>query len=190
MCWNICKYNAIFFCFFNHIKKPLLVNKEFTAVIVRDIVETKSGTFVSIMLYLVSAFDVTFRPHWLLRKAMEHKHNVTQYRSKYQTLIIKAEVYADFDFHRLSFHLQSECLCKTFPMKIKITWFSCKWLYRWHIFMPILLHKDSFATGTKVNLGLDYSSTSCSGSLWLIHLYWNAGMLVFKNKAWPGVFCV
>ena len=28
-----------------------------------DIVETKSGTFVTIMLYLVSAFDVTFRPH-------------------------------------------------------------------------------------------------------------------------------
>ena len=23
-------------------------------------------------------------------------------------------MYADFDFHRLSFHLQSECLCKTF----------------------------------------------------------------------------
>ena len=26
--------------------------------------------------------------------------------------------YADFDFHRLSFHLQNECLCKKFPLKI------------------------------------------------------------------------
>ena len=60
-------------------------------VIVLDIVETKSGTFVSIMLYLVSAFDVTCRPH-LRKKAMEHKHNVTQYRSKYQTLIIDTPI--------------------------------------------------------------------------------------------------
>ena len=83
--------NTIFsFVFFNRRKQPLLVNKEFTAVIilviVLDIVETKSGTFVSIMLYLVSAFDVTSRPH-LQKKAMEHMHNVTQNRSKYQTLI-------------------------------------------------------------------------------------------------------
>ena len=24
--------------------------------------------------------------------------------------------YVDFDFHRLSFYLQNECLCQTFPM--------------------------------------------------------------------------
>ena len=69
LCVEICKYN-IFFCFFNRRKQPLLVNKEFTVVIllviVLDIVETISSTFVSIMLYLVSAFDVTCRPH--LRK--------------------------------------------------------------------------------------------------------------------------
>ena len=29
-------------------------------------------------------------------------------------LIKQKRVYADFDLHRLSFHLQSECLCKTF----------------------------------------------------------------------------
>ena len=165
-------------------------------LVVLDIVKTKSGTFVSIMLYLVSAFDVTFRLHWLQRKVMEHMHNVTQYRSKYQTLIIpnkfwngnvrsynlriiqdcfqskidrkirifslgrknniKTRVYADFDFHHLNFHLQSECLCKTFPMKImKITWFSCEWLYRWHhIFIPIVSHKDSFCHRGKSKLGI------------------------------------
>ena len=65
-------------------------------------------------------------------------------------------MYADFDFHCLSFHLQSECLCKTFPMKImKVTWFSCGWLYRWHhIFIPIVSHKDSFCHRGKSKLGI------------------------------------
>ena len=65
-------------------------------------------------------------------------------------------LYADFDFHCLSFHLQSECLCKTFPMKImKVTWFSCGWLYRWHyIFIPIVSHKDSFCHRGKSKLGI------------------------------------
>ena len=33
---------------------------------------------------------------------------------KNKILIKQKRVYADFDFHRLSFHLQSECFCKTF----------------------------------------------------------------------------
>ena len=39
------------------------------------------------MLFLVS-FEVAFGPRWLQWKAMEHKHNVTRYRSKYETLVI------------------------------------------------------------------------------------------------------
>ena len=34
-----------------------------------------------------------------------------------------------------------------------------------YIFIPIVSHKVSFARGEKVNLGLGYSSMSCSGSL-------------------------
>ena len=89
------------------------------------------------MLYLVSAFDVTLRLHW--RKAIEHyttNRNVIRYHlriiqecfqpkigrkirifslgRKNKILIKQIRVYADFDFHRLSFRLQSECLCKTF----------------------------------------------------------------------------
>ena len=60
-------------------------------LIVLDIVETKSGSFVSIMLYLVS-FDVTFRPQWLQRKCDRAMHDVTQYRSKYQTLTIDTPI--------------------------------------------------------------------------------------------------
>ena len=39
------------------------------------------------MLFLVS-FEVAFGPRWLQWKAMEHKHNVTRYKSKYETLVI------------------------------------------------------------------------------------------------------
>ena len=35
-----------------------------------------------------------------------------------QHLIKQKIVQADFDFNRLSFHLQNECLCKTFLVKI------------------------------------------------------------------------
>ena len=43
---------------------------------------------------------------------------------------------------------------------MEMTWFSCEWIYRWHIFIPIVLHKDSFSREAKVNLGLamGYSS--------------------------------
>ena len=34
-----------------------------------------------------------------------------------------------------------------------------------YIFIPIVSHKDSFCHRGKVNLGLGYSSMSCSGSL-------------------------
>ena len=34
-----------------------------------------------------------------------------------------------------------------------------------YIFIRIVSHKDSFCHGVKVNLGLAYSSMSCSGSL-------------------------
>ena len=50
----------------------------------------------------------------------------------------------------------NECLCKTFLIKImKMTSFSCEWLYRWHhIFIPIVSHKDSFCHRGKSKLGI------------------------------------
>ena len=51
--------------------------------------------------------------------------------------------------------LQNECLCKTFHMKL--IRFSREWIYRWHyIFIPIVLHKDSFFQRGKSKFGVGH----------------------------------
>ena len=47
---------------------------------------------------------------------------------------------------------------------MKMTWFSYESTYRWHIFIPIVSHKDSFCHRGKSKLGIGYSSMSCSGT--------------------------
>ena len=44
---------------------------------------------------------------------MGRKIRIFSLGQKNNILIKQKRVYADFDFHCLSFHLQSECLCKT-----------------------------------------------------------------------------
>ena len=95
VCWNICKYNTIFFCFFNRVKQPLLVNKDFTEVITLNCPWhswNKIGYFRFHHAISVRIDIVTSWPRWLQRKAVEHMHNVTRYRSRYQTLVIDTPI--------------------------------------------------------------------------------------------------
>ena len=50
----------------------------------------------------------------MLQPKIGRKIRIFSLGRKNKILIKQKKVYADFDFHRLSFHLQSECLCKTF----------------------------------------------------------------------------
>ena len=60
----------------------------------------------------------------------------------------------DFDFHRLSFYLQNECLCQTSVSHENHSIFMRMTVQVTYIFIPIVLLKDSFCQSGKSKLGI------------------------------------
>ena len=59
--------------------------------------------------------------------------------------------YVDFDFHRLSFPLQNECLCKMHEKHLIFIQMTVQVTYN---FIPIVSHKDSFCHRSKSKPGI------------------------------------
>ena len=62
--------------------------------------------------------------------------------------------YVDFDFHRLSFYLQNECLCQTSVSHENHLIFMRMTVQVTYIFIPIVSLKDSFCQSGKSKLGI------------------------------------
>ena len=60
----------------------------------------------------------------------------------------------DFDFHRLSFYLQNECLCQTSVSHENHLIFMRMTVQVTYIFIPIVSLKDSFCQSGKSKLGI------------------------------------
>ena len=60
----------------------------------------------------------------------------------------------DFDFHRLSFYLQNECLCQTSVSHENHLIFMRMTVQVTYIFIPIVSLKDSFFQSGKSKLGI------------------------------------